>query len=77
MMTLGFFSVAVLMAAITLQLALGSRLDGWLGIAFGATGIAYCYLATPSWGLIPVFFASSVVLLYGGVGSAVKLWRRR
>lgn len=75
MMTLGFFSVAVLMAAVTLQLALGIRLDGWLGIAVGAMGIAYCYLATPSWGLIPVFFASSVILLYGLLGAVVNLWR--
>lgn len=75
MMALGFFSVAVLMAAITLQLALGIRLDGWLGIALRALGIAYCYLATPSWGLIPVFFASGVTLLYGVVGTVVKLWR--
>ena len=75
MMALGFFSVAVLMAAITLQLALGIRLDGWLGIALGALGIAYCYLATPSWGLIPVFFVSGVTLLYGVVGTVVKLWR--
>ena len=75
MMTLGFFSAAVLMAAITLQLALGIRLDGWLGIAAGAMGVAYCYLATPSWGLIPVFFASSVILLYGIVGAAMKLLR--
>ena len=77
MMALGFFSVAVLMAAITLQLALGIRLDGWLGIALGAFGIAYCYIATPSWGLIPIFFASSVVLLYGMIGATVKLWRER
>jgi len=75
MMAFGFFSVAVLMAAITLQLALGIRLDGWLGIAVGAMGIAYCYLATPSWGLIPVFFASSVILLYGLLGAVVNLWR--
>lgn len=76
MMALGFFSIAVLMAAITLQLASGIRLDGWLGIAFGAMGVAYCYVATASWGLIPVFVASSVVMLYGVVGAAVKLWRQ-
>jgi len=76
MLTLGFYSIAVLMAAITLQLALGIRLDGRLGIALGAMGLAYCYLASPAWGLIPVFFASSVILLYGIVGAAVKLWRQ-
>jgi hypothetical protein len=39
-------------------------------------GVAYCYVATASWGLIPVFVASSVVMLYGVVGAAVKLWRQ-
>jgi hypothetical protein len=76
MMTLGFFSVLVLMAAVALQLSLGIRLDGWLGIVLGAAGIAYCYLASPSYGLIPVFFAASVILLYGFVGTAIRLWRQ-
>lgn len=75
MISLGFFFIAVLMAAITLQLVLGIRLDGWLGIALGAMGVAYCYLAMASYGLIPVFFASSVILLYGLVGTAIRLWR--
>lgn len=77
MMTLGFFSVVVLMVAVALQLSLGIRLDGWLGIVLGAAGIAYCYLATASLGLIPVFFASSTLLLYGSIGTVVKLWRQR
>jgi hypothetical protein len=76
MMTLGLFSIVVFLAAVALQFAFGIRLDGWLGITLGAVGIAYCYLAAASLGLVPVFLTSSAILLYGLVGAAVKLWRQ-
>jgi hypothetical protein len=48
-----------------LYLASGIKFVGWHAGLLGAVGITYCFLATPSLSLLPVYAISWLFVLYG------------
>jgi hypothetical protein len=75
MLSTGLILALVVSLILLLYLALDVKFSGWQGILLGVSGIAYCYLATPSLSLLPVYAMSWVFVLYGILTSAVNYCR--
>jgi hypothetical protein len=75
MLSTGLILALVVSLILLLYLALGVKYSGWQAVLLGAVGIAYCFLATPSLSLLPVYAISWVFVLYGALAIAASYCR--
>jgi hypothetical protein len=75
MLSTGFILALSVSLILLLYLALGVKFSGWPAILLGVIGIVYCFLATPSLSLLPVYAISWVFVLYGTLAIAASYCR--
>lgn len=75
MLSTGLILALVVSLILLLYLALDVKFSGWPAVLLGVIGIVYCFLATPSLSLLPVYTISWVFVLYGILTFAVNYFR--
>jgi hypothetical protein len=65
MLSTGVIQILIGSLIMLLYVSLGIKFSGWHAVLLGASGIAYCFLATTSLSLMPVYAVSWVFVLFG------------